>query len=341
MKLLLLLFCTTVLAACAAPTVRTTVLVPSRYHEAARLRNLAVLDIDGRGGRAFADQVETALAEFKVEGLPYFTLFERSRLDRLLEEEELDYGELANPDLAAEVGRLAGVMGLVGGSDSHKLSDTPYLDKRTLCLEYETPAPNAKNSEGKCIRSKQYTVPCIRRELSLAFTPRVFDVTAAKTVYSRVLKSTKTDSVCGDSLRQPVSEAILYGQAKEAVIAAFVSDIAPHYETFRFRLMNDDDNISQPEALSRFKSGLEFASSNRLDRACELWQSAEPLVPEAPALKYNLGVCAEISGELGSAKAFYQQADRLLSRPNDDISLALKRIDTSLANQRQLDEQMQ
>ena len=340
MKLLILLFCTAVLTACAAPKVRSTVLVPSSYHDAAKLRHLAVLTIDGRGGKAFAAELDAALANVVAEGYPYFTLLERSRLDRLLAEQDLDARQLVDPDIAAEIGRLAGVLGLVGGKETRKLTDTPYLDKRTLCLEREAPPSNAKNSEGKCLRSKQYSVPCIKRELNLTFTPRVIDVATAKTVYSRELKSTKTDTVCVDSGRQLASEDVLHGQARERVIAAFVSDIAPHYETFRFNLMDSDDNISQAEALKWFESGLEFASKNRLDRACELWREADSLAPDAPALKYNLGVCAEINGELSSAQNLYRQADRLLDSPNNDISLALKRISTALANQRQLDEQM-
>jgi len=165
-------------------------------------------------------------------------------------------------------------------------------------------------------------------------------VATAKIVYTRALRATRSDAVCGDSGRPLASEAALYGQAKEAVLATFIKDIAPHYETFQFNLMNTDDGISLPEARKSFEAGLDFAGKNRLDRACELWQSAAPLAADAPALQYNLGVCAEIGGDLSKAQALYQHADRLVKEPNDDISLAIRRINAALANQRQLDEQM-
>jgi len=340
-RLPLLRFCAAILTACAPPRVRTTTLVPSSYHDAARLKQLAVLNMEGRGGNAFAAEIEAALAAIEAEGRPYFTLFERSRLDRILGEQDLEAGQLDEADAAAKIGRLAGVMGMVGGKTSRTLSDTPYREKHTICLEHEAPPANAKKSEGKCIRSEQRSVPCTKRELILTFTPKIVDVASARIVYTRTLRASKTDTVCSDSGRPLSSEAVLYGQARESVLATFTKDIAPHYETFVFNLMDAKDGISRAEALNQFKAGLDFARKNRLDRACELWQAAAPLAPDAPAIQYNLGVCAEIDGELAKAKALYQQADRLLNEPNEDISLALRRIDTALANQRQLNEQME
>jgi len=340
-RLLLLLFCAALLTACAPPRVRTTTLVPSSYHDAARLKHLAVLSIEGKGGNVFAAEIEAALAAVEADGRPYFTLFERSRLDRILAEEDLDADQLDEADTVAEIGRLAGVMGMVGGKATRSLSDTSYREKHTFCLEHELPPPNVKKGEGKCVRSEQRSVPCTKRELILTFTPKIIDVASARIVYTRTLRATRTDAVCGDSGRPLTSEAVLYGQAKESVLATFTKEIAPHYETFLFNLMDTDDGISRPEAVNQFKAGLDYARKNRLDRACELWQAAAPLAPDAPAIQYNLGVCAEIDGELGKAKSLYQQADRLLNEPDEDISLALRRINAALANQRQLNEQME
>ena len=340
-KLLFLLLCTAILSACSAPRVRSMTLVPSSYHEAARLKSLAVLAIDGKGGKALTAEIEAALATVEADGRPYFTLFERNRLDRILEEQDRDAHQLADPGTAAEIGRLAGVMGVVAGNAARTLSDSSYREKRTICLEREAPPQNAKKGEGKCVLSEQRSVPCTKRELVLTFTPKIIEVATARIVYTRALRATRSDAVCGDSGRPLASEAVLYGQAKESVLATFIKDIAPHYETFQFSLMNSDDGIRLPEARKSFEAGLDFAGNNRLDRACELWQSAAPLAPDAPAIQFNLGVCAEIGGELSKAQAQYQKADRLVKEPNNDISLALSRINAALANQRQLDEQLE
>ena len=340
-KLLFLLFCTATLTACSAPRVRSTTLVPSSYHDAARLKHLAVLTVDGKGGNALTAEIEAALAAVEADGRPYFTLFERNSLDRILEEQDRDARQLADPGRAAEIGRLAGVMGVVAGNAAHTLSDTSYREKHTICLEREAPPQNAKKGEGTCIRSEQRSVPCTKRELVLTFTPKFIEVATARIVYTRALRATGSDAVCGDSGRPLASEAVLYGQAKESVLATFIKDIAPHYETFQFNLMNSDDGISLPEVRKSFEAGLDFAGKNRLDRACELWQGAAPLATDAPALQYNLGVCAEIGGELSKAQALYQKADRLVNETNNDISLALRRINAALANQHRLDEQLE
>lgn len=340
-KPLLLLLCAAILTACAPPRVRTTTLVPSDYHDAAKLKHLAVLEIDGRGGDAFAAELEAALAAVEAGGRQHFTLFERSRLDRILDEQELDADLLDEPETAAEVGRLAGVTGVVAGKVTRSISDAPYREKRTVCLEHEPPPRDGKKGEAKCLRSEQRSVPCTKRELILTFTPKIVEVASARIVYTRTLRATATDSVCRDGDRPLTSEAVLYNKAKGSVLADFARDIAPHYETSVFSLMDEDDGITRPEALKQFEAGLDFAARNRLDRACELWQAAAPLAPEAPALRYNLGVCAEIDGDLAGARDLYQQADRLLDEPHDDISRALRRINAALASQRQLDEQLE
>lgn len=341
-RMIALLFGCLLLTACSPPWVRTTTLVPAPYHEAARLKHLAVFDIDGRGGSSFAAELEAALADVKTEGRPYFTIFSRSQIDQILDEQDLDFRRGIDVDTAIEVGRLAGVAGIVTGTTNRSLTDTPYREKRTNCLEREAPTTNSsgKKVEGKCLRSDERHTHCTKRELALTFTPQIIEVSSGRIVYSRVLRSSQTDAVCGDSNRALASEAKLYGQAKDAVLDTLTHDISPGYATFVFNLMDDDDRIAAPEALNRFESGLKFAKNNRLDRACELWQDAAPMAPEAPSLLYNLGVCAEIKGDLDRARDLFVKADHQLSEPHKEVSQAIKRIENALANRRQLDEQL-
>ncbi|HEY5974891.1 MAG TPA: hypothetical protein VIU41_09125 [Geobacteraceae bacterium] len=339
-RLLALILIPLTLAACAAPRVRTTTLVPAASHEAARLKSLAVLTFDGRDGATFAAEVEAALAGATVDGRPFFTLSERGRLDRVIAEQDLREGELLDPETAAEVGRLMGVQGLVAATVNRTATDSSYREKRSICVEREAPPANSRGAEGKCLRTEQRSFPCTRRELLVTFTPKLIEVASGRIVYSRNLQNKEVDKVCSDSGRPLASAADLAVRARQNVTASFLNDITPHYVTLEFPLMKDDDGMGTM-ARERFESGLEFARKNRLDRSCELWREAAPQAPQAPALQYNLGVCAEVSGELVKAQSFYKQADSLVSEPNDDISRALARIRNALANRQALDEQLE
>ncbi|MCG6534168.1 MAG: hypothetical protein L7F78_05635 [Syntrophales bacterium LBB04] len=77
-----------------------------------------------------------------------------------------------------------------------------------------------------------------------------------------------------------------------------------------------------------------------MDNACELWGEARNLAGNSPALLYNLGICAESRGDLDAALSLYKQADKKLGKPDDDISLALKRITNALKNMVKLKEQL-
>jgi Flp pilus assembly protein TadD len=77
----------------------------------------------------------------------------------------------------------------------------------------------------------------------------------------------------------------------------------------------------------------------RFDRACELWGEARLLSPDSVSLLYNLGVCAELTGNLEQAADLYHKAHKLTTKPDDRITEALKRISDSIRKQSKLRDQ--
>ena len=94
--------------------------------------------------------------------------------------------------------------------------------------------------------------------------------------------------------------------------------------------MDDTDGINSTVAKGKLKSGLLFAKSGRLDRACELWQQARMEAPDSISIIYNIGVCAEASGDLTNALALYKEADQNLLEPDPVINDALSRVQSRL-----------
>jgi hypothetical protein len=69
-----LLLISSILFSCATPAVKTTTLIPARFHEATKLKEVAVLPFDGQTGREFAAEIEGTIASINVDNKQYFTL---------------------------------------------------------------------------------------------------------------------------------------------------------------------------------------------------------------------------------------------------------------------------
>ena len=136
------------------------------------------------------------------------------------------------------------------------------------------------------------------------------------------------------------SEVELIKKAKDGVKAAFKRDIAPFYVTFEIKLMDSEEGIASKEALLKLNQGMEYALKNRFDRACELWDEGRILSPDTPSLLYNLGICAEVRGELTTALDLLRKADRALNRPDDRITAGIGRVSEALKEQQKLSEQL-
>jgi tetratricopeptide (TPR) repeat protein len=145
---------------------------------------------------------------------------------------------------------------------------------------------------------------------------------------------------CEDSSSPLANASELIGRAKQFALAKFRKHVAPYYITFEIKLMDSTEGITSKEAEKKFEQGTDFAKHNRFDRACELWGEARILSPNSVSILYNLGICSEVTGELEQALDLYNKADKLLNKPDENITQALRRISASVKERKKLQEQM-
>lgn len=328
------------LSGCATK-IKVNMLQPAKYHEASLAKTVAVLPFNGPEGETIAVEMEGVLASIGVDDKPYFTLVDRASLDKTISEMKLSQSGLVNQKTAVKLGRLIGAQGIYTGVVSqYNYNDSPYSERRTACTRYETKRnKDGSTYQGSCISWRNYNVSCVKRVASFAVSPKLVETSTGKILYSRNLSANAESSGCKDTY--PVqSEAILIEKAKNIVKKEFRHDIAPYYITREITLMDSTDGINSPDAKEKLKNGLAYADKGRLDSACELWSEAKNLAGGAPALLYNLGVCAESRGDLNTALTLYKQADKKLGKPDDDINLALNRVSSAIKNQSKLKEQL-
>lgn len=328
--------------ACASPAIKTTALVPAKFHEAAKLKEVAVLPFDGPGGKEFAAEIEGVLANINIGDKQYFTLVDRTTLERVISEMKLSQSALVDPATAAKVGKLVGTKGIYTGAIiTANTSDGHFTETRRECAEWEKIEGERKwyQAKDKCVKWKEYTVPCIKRDAIFSFTPKLIEVETGRIVYANTISGTASSSACQDR-GAPLSSYDLIQQAKQPARAAFRNDVAPYYITIEIKLMDSTDDITSEKAEKEFEHGIDFAKNNRFDRACELWGEARTLSPDSTSILYNLGICSEITGEFEEAMDLYRKADRSLGKPDDRITAALGRVSEAIQKQKRLKEQL-
>jgi len=329
------------LSACAT-SIKTTALMPARYHEAAVLKEVAVLPFDGRGGREFANEIEGTLGSINIGDKQYFTLVERTKIDKIMNELKFSQSGLVDESKAAQLGRMVGARGIYTGIINRATTvDKPYREERQACVQREVKRDKKGNLiEGACVRWNKYYVNCTERVATFEFTPKLIEVETGRVAYSRTILKTAGAKGCSDDSNPLPSAMELIGTAKDMAKADFRRDVAPYYVNFEIMLMDSKEGIVSREAENKFDGAMEYAKNNRMDRACELWGEARILSPKAPSILYNLGICSEITGDLEKAYDLYKKADRELGRPDDNITKALSRVGEQLKKQRMLKEQV-
>jgi len=333
------LFCLA-LPGCAAK-VRVNMLQPAEFHQASLTKSVAVVPFSGPGGADFAAEIEGVLGSINIDDRPYFSLVDRRSLDRVISEQKFSQSGLVDPNTAARLGQMLGAQGIYTGTvTASEVKNNRYTEQRRECVQYEEKKKDAKWYEGaKCLKYRDYTVRCLKRDVHFAVTPRLIDVSTGRVLYSRNLADSASSAGCDDG-SPPKSPEELLEKTKGTVKAQFRKDVAPFYVTVEIGLKDMTDGIPTPEPRDNLKRGIEYASRSRLDAACELWGAARIQAPASPALLYNLGVCAESRGDAEAALSLYRQADKLLGKPDDDVTAALNRVSGVIKNRQKLEQQL-
>ena len=324
-----------------ATQVRLNMLLPADYHEASLTKTVAVLPFGGPDGAATAAEFEAILGGINIDNKPYFTLVDRSSIDKTISELKLAQSGLVDAGTAAKIGGLVGAQGIYAGVVTQATwNDSPYQETRQECAQREiTYDANRRPSEGKCIRWQSRPVACVKRVASFACSPKMIEVRTGRILYTHNLSGIADASRCEDGRPIPSGPELLT-KAREIAKAEFRKDVAPYYVTKEVSLMDDTVGMTSSDAKDKLKRGIEYAAKGRIDQACELWGESRILSPSAPSVLYDLGVCAESRGDFDAAFKLYREADKQLGKPDDRITLALNRMNEAIKNRSKLQQQL-
>jgi hypothetical protein len=189
-----------------APKGKTRVLVPPEF-DLGNYKTVAVADFQGQAGewgKRIASWLEEGLIKVQVEGEPYFEVIPLSQLYEVLENNQLQVSDLADPEIAHQVGRLLGVDAIFTGT---------VVEAHTEQWIY------AYWKLGVILTAR------------VKFTAQVISTETGRVVVDQTVSQTRKEDVTGaanlaeiESLDQPLTSC-----AREAV-EKFIREISPHYE---------------------------------------------------------------------------------------------------------------
>lgn len=315
------------LLGCASKNITLETVEPAPAHEVTQLRRMAVVSFRNDSRGVVAASVENALSSVRLFGKQYFTIVDLKGKGYFLEPQGMEM--TFDAPALGEYGRKAGADGvLLATVTRNGLRDIRTHEQRPVCI--------SEDESGNCKKLAVRKVPCMRREGTFTFIPKVVESRTGQIIYSAEFSEAEESSACyGDSEIPPSGEELL-ATARDRAIARFVGQVAPHRVRMSISLLTEDDS-GIPEATKvAIDNGVAFARENRLDRACTIWSEAARAHPQGYALPYLLGVCEEASGRLEQAQSQYTLADQRTSRPVDEISVAQARVRKALASRAQL-----
>lgn len=321
------------LASCSTKTsIKVNVSMQPNYKEVMEIKNIAVLPFYGPYGKEFSAKIESMIMNTNTShGKTYYKLIERSEIKKVVDEMSFSSSYFVNQDTAVNIGRMLGAQGILTGTiNGAAVQDNPYSEKRVKCGQYQNnviKGPYGPITIPICIRWDPYYVNCNKRTADFSVTVKIINVELGSLVYSSDYAETESSEACSDSGSAVKSSLELLGIVQNRVLNRIKMDILPYNVVMNILLMEDTEGIKDSADLNKFLSGLEFAKKDRLDRSCELWEGLLDKNINSVSLNYNVGVCKEAFGDFLAAKEFYKKADKLLSRPDDTINNALKRID--------------
>lgn len=260
---------------------------------------LAVIEFEGQGASRVRSELEAKLLDAKVNGVPYFTLVSRDRLDKVLQEQSKGQSVRFDDRSTVAIGKLLGADALVTGMVTEYKADGKRDTERR------------EHTEGK--KEKKRTVSetyyCAYREARVRADVKVIDARTAAVVAVVPLNGTAKDGGCmKDSYPSLESDDALFDRALTAMGNELSALVAPREVTRSVKLRTKDKDKGATE---RLKRGTQYAQGGSWDMASEEWEQILQQNPDCAAAHYNLGVAREAEGQLERAREHYKKAARI------------------------------
>ena len=300
-----------------AQKVTIKVLEPAEIDRATSTKKIAVTEFKN-DKYGVSSKIESNLSRFRIDSKPFFTMVNRSDINKIIKEQKLQNSGLVDTSTIVEVGNLMGAQAIISGTVSNVSSqDTHFQEKRSKC------------ADKKCKELIYYKVSCVKREVSLWADIRMIDVVVGDIIYSDDLHKKVSSKHCSDDSHPLVSKERAAANMASAIARSFTYKLSPHYKYMQVELLEDPDLDYDDKQELLLESGLKYIEHNRLDKAEKLLGTLVYSTNEQSYVAlYNLGVVNEAQAQYAKAQEYYTKADELTIEPVEVIDRAYIRINS-------------
>jgi hypothetical protein len=187
--------------------------------------------------------------------------------------------------------------GSLSGGVTTGVEENSFKKTEKKCVE--------KDKDGKCTREDNVDTMCRRRVINVNVDLRLIRNRDGRIVYSASKPFRDEVSWCaGQNPPSTVEDTV--SDAVRSIGMSVRRDIAPSRESYRIRVRESTKGMSKEQA-QRFKDLIKLTKRDQRG-ACTGWDAMRPDLGAHPSLLFDLGLCAEQSGDYEAALNFYRQA---------------------------------
>jgi curli biogenesis system outer membrane secretion channel CsgG len=316
-------------------TVQIKALTPAEVAQMSDKKNIAVSKF-GNDSIGLSAKIESNLANHKLDGQKYFTVLSRRDMDKVIREQKLQSSELMDEKTSTRVGKLIGAQAIINGEVSSSNAESRvYYDNRKECLKYV--------KDKGCVQWHFYKVKCDTTKATVSASINIVNIETGSLIYGDTLSKNYDGDSCraeGDFLNYLVlapTKILSKGQAIDRLTSdianEFVHKLTPNYIYLRVALLEDIelDSVTD-EQEQEFENSLAYINAGRMKRADEILSKLmDELDGKSYVVAYTSGVVKEAEGLFDEAKQLYELADRVTSKPVEEINWAIVRIEQLIA----------
>jgi tetratricopeptide (TPR) repeat protein len=272
-------------SACGTVAVRVPVMRPAEINMG-HYTSLAVGEMRGRGDRAMSDALEEALVSTRR-----FQVVDRAHLSTTMRELQLSSTDLADPRMAAKLGRVVAAGAIIYGDVDEKYSEFPgedrFKENGTDHISYR-----------------------LRGETVVRATFKVVDVSTGRLLIAKTYEERRDETNrATDARPPPIDRDSLANNARRAVLERFVRAIVPHQEYIYARFIKDSD-------IPQLEGGIGYAEHGDWAKAEETFNAAISAAERNPKIGakqiargyWDLGLSYEYAGDYEKATRMVQKA---------------------------------
>lgn len=213
--------------------------------------------------------------------------------------------------------------GVLTGGVTTGVEQSKYQGKANRCVEWKD-----GKEDGSCVKRADVPVPCFRRVINLTVSIRLTRIADNLPIWSDNKPLRDETSWCqGDSPYRTTEEAV---SAMIRDLAQKIRlDVRPRVETYKVRFREDRDGM--PKDIGAAFKAIVKQTKTDVPGACRQWAALNGQLPNNASILYDLGVCAEFSGNYRDARNFYASAQSALGKRSSDMVDSANRVDSLIA----------